>query len=94
LGTSQGNRLAHLRNQIPNLVLIALLWLTVMSVGIAGYAGRVDVHRSRAPVYLTGLLICGLIYVVLDLDGPADGIITISQQPLYDVVDSMAAFSH
>jgi hypothetical protein len=51
------------------------------------------VQRTRAPIYLTGLLICGLIYVVLDLDGPADGIITISQQPLYDVVSSMAAFS-
>jgi hypothetical protein len=90
---SQGKRLAHLRNQLPNLVLIALIGLTVFSGGIAGYAGGVDVQRSRVPIYLTGLLIWGLIYVVLDLDGPADGIITISQQPLYDVVSSMAAFS-
>jgi hypothetical protein len=51
------------------------------------------VQRTRAPIYLTGLLTCGLIYVALDLDGPADGIITISQQSLFDIASSMAAFS-
>ena len=90
---SQSKRLAHLRNRIPNIVLLALVVLTIVSTGIAGYAGGLDVQRTRTPIYLVGLLLCGLVYVVLDLDRPAAGLITISQEPLFDVVSSMAAFS-
>ncbi|HEX2653748.1 MAG TPA: hypothetical protein VHN11_08880 [Xanthobacteraceae bacterium] len=90
---SQGKRLAHLRNRIPTVVLLALVAMTVVSTGIAGYAGGVDLKRTRTPIYLIGLLLCGLVYVVLDLDRPAAGVIQIDQQPMHDVVSSMAAFS-
>jgi hypothetical protein len=90
---SQGKRLANLRNRIPNIVLITLVLMTVISMGIAGYAGGLDLQRTRAPIYLTGLVLCGVIYVVLDLDRPNVGLITIDQQPMFDVSSSMAAFS-
>ncbi|MBR0796247.1 hypothetical protein JQ615_12705 [Bradyrhizobium jicamae] len=90
---SQGKRLAHLRNRIPNVVFVMLVVMTVISIGIAGYAGGLDLQRTRAPIYLTGLLLCGVIYVVLDLDRPNAGFITVSQQPMFDVISSMAAFS-
>ena len=90
---SQGKRLAHLRNRIPNVVLFMLVAMTIICTAIAGYAGGVDQQRTRVPIYLTGLLLCGVIYVVLDLDRPNVGLITISQQPMYDVIPSMAAFS-
>ncbi|MHC2333407.1 bestrophin-like domain [Bradyrhizobium sp. USDA 4454] len=91
---SQGRRLAHLRNRIPNVVLLALVVMTVVSTGIAGYAGGVDVQRARMPIYLTGLLLCGLVYVILDLDRPAAGLIMIDQAPMSDVDSSMAKFSN
>jgi hypothetical protein len=90
---SQGKRLAHLRNRIPNVVLLMLVVMTRICTGIAGYAGGLDLQRTRVPIYLTGLLLCGVIYVVLDLDRPNVGLITISQQPMFDVISSMAAFS-
>ncbi|MBR0896152.1 hypothetical protein JQ616_14435 [Bradyrhizobium tropiciagri] len=90
---SQGKRLAHLRNRIPNVVLLVLIVMTAISTGIAGYASGLDTERTRLPLYLIGLLLCGVVYVVLDLDRPAAGLITISQQPLFDVASSMAAFS-
>jgi hypothetical protein len=90
---SQGKRLAHLRNRIPNVVLLTLVVMTVICAAIAGYAGGLDLQRTRVPIYLTGLLLVGVIYVVLDLDRPNVGLITISQQPMFDVISSMAAFS-
>ena len=90
---SQGKRLAHLRNRIPNVVLVMLVVMTAISMAIAGYAGGLDLQRTRVPIYLTGLLLCGVIYVVLDLDRPNVGLITVSQQPMLDVISTMAAFS-
>jgi hypothetical protein len=90
---SQGKRLAHLRNRIPNVVLLTLVVMTVICAAIAGYAGGLDLQRTRVPIYLTGLLLVGVIYVILDLDRPNVGLITISQQPMFDVISSMAAFS-
>jgi hypothetical protein len=40
-----------------------------------------------------GTLICGVIFVILDLDRPNVGFITISQQPMIDTASSIAAFS-
>jgi hypothetical protein len=38
-------------------------------------------------------LVCGVIFVILDLDRPNAGFITISQQPMIDTVASLSAFN-
>ncbi len=90
---NQGKRLSALRNSIPNIVLLSLFGITAIACGFAGYASGIEPRRTRLPVYIMGALICGVIYVILDLDRPNVGFITISQQPMIDTASSIAAFS-
>jgi hypothetical protein len=90
---NQGKRLSALRNSIPNLVLLSLFGITAVACGFAGYASGVEPRRTRVPVYVVGMLVCGVIFVILDLDRPNVGFITISQQPMIDTASSIAAFS-
>lgn len=90
---AQGKRLSVLRNNIPNIVLLLLFGITAVACAFAGYASGLDPKRTRLPVTITALLICGVIFVILDLDRPNVGLVTISQQPMIDTLSSITAFS-
>lgn len=90
---NQGKRLSVLRNNIPDIVLLSLFGITVIACGFAGYASGIESRRTRMPVYIMGVLVCTVIFVILDLDRPNVGFITISQQPMIDTATSIAAFS-
>jgi hypothetical protein len=90
---SQGKRLSALRNRIPNSVLITLLGIAAIAGASAGYASARDTERTRLPVYVMGLLVSAVIFLILDLDRPSAGFITNSQQPMIDLGSSMASFS-
>ena len=90
---NQGKRLSVLRNNIPDIVLLSLFGITVIACGFAGYASGIEPRRTRMPVYIMGVLVCTVIFVILDLDRPNVGFITISQQPMIDTATSIAAFS-
>jgi hypothetical protein len=88
----QAKRLAAFRNRVPNIVLVSLFALAAVAGGFAGYASGLDSHRTRLPVYLTGLLVAVVIILILDLDRPTSGFIRVSQQPMIDTAASIAAF--
>jgi hypothetical protein len=90
---NQGKRLSALRAQIPVIVLLMLFGFTATAGVIAGYASGLEAKRTRAPVYIMGVLVTAAIFVILDLDRPNVGFITISQQPMIDTAASLAAFS-
>jgi hypothetical protein len=90
---NQGKRLSALRNQIPEVVLLSLFAIAAVSCGFAGYASRLDPLRARLPVVITAVLVGAVIFVILDLDRPNVGFITISQQPMIDTVASLSAFT-
>jgi hypothetical protein len=90
---NQGKRLSALRDQIPDVVLLSLFAIAAVSCGFAGYASRLDPLRTRLPVAITAVLVSAVILVILDLDRPNVGFITISQQPMIDTVASLSAFT-
>jgi uncharacterized membrane protein YeiB len=90
---NQGKRLSALRNYIPEAILLSLFAIAAVSCGFAGYASRLDPLRSRLPVVITALLVNAVLFVILDLDGPSAGFITISQQPMIDTAASLSAFT-
>ena len=90
---AQGKRLAALQNFIPYIVLLMLSGMAAVACGFAGYASGLDPLRARTPVLITAALVCGVIFVILDLDRPNVGFITISQQPLVDTLASLSAFN-
>jgi hypothetical protein len=89
---SQGRRLSALRNYIPNVVLFSVFGIATFACGFAGYASGLDPLRTRMPAFITAFLISGVIFVILDLDRPNVGFITISQQPMIDLLSSPSVF--
>lgn len=90
---NQAKRLSALRNRIPNSVLLTLFAIAAVAGGFAGYASALDPQRNRMPVYVMGILVSAVIYLIIDLDRPSAGFITNSQQPMVDLADSIANFS-
>ena len=62
---NQGRRLSALRNSIPGEVLLSLFGIAAVACGFAGYASGLDPLRSRLPVLITAVLVCGVIFVIL-----------------------------
>jgi hypothetical protein len=89
----QGKRLSALRNNIPDVVLLSLFGIAAVACAFAGYASGLDPLRTRLPVFITAFLVCSVIFVILDLDRPNVGFVTISQQPMIDTVASLSAFN-
>ena len=90
---NHGKRLAALQNFIPPTVLLMLAVIAAVACGFAGYASGLDPLRTRLPVFITAFLVCGVIFVVLDLDRPNAGFIIISQQPMIDTLASLSAIN-
>jgi hypothetical protein len=92
MNDDQGKRLAALRSRVPNIVLLALFAIAAVAGGFAGYTSGLEAKRTRLPVYVMGLLISGVIYLILDLDRPSSGFITNNQQAMIDTAATIAAF--
>ena len=90
---NQGKRLSALRNYIPDVVLLSLFGIAAIACGFAGYAGGLDPLRTRMPTFIAAFLVCSVLFVILDLDRPNAGFITISQQPMIDTVATLSAFN-
>src|SRR4051794_24511716 len=90
---NQAKRLSALLNYIPGVVLLSLFAIAAIACGFAGYASGLDALRTRLPAFITAFLVCAVIFLILDLDRPNIGFITISQKPMVDTVTNIANFS-
>ena len=80
---------AGLRNRIPGAIWLALLTIAVLSLAAMGYhAGLAGTVRSIA-VLVVAVSFSAVIVLIADLDRPQDGNLTVSQQALIDVRQSM-----
>jgi hypothetical protein len=69
-----------------------LVGFTITAGAIAGYASGLEEKRTRWLVYLIGVLVAAVIFVIFDLDRPNVGFITVPQQPMMDTAASIASF--
>jgi anti-sigma factor RsiW len=80
---------AGLRNRIPGTVWMVLLTIAALSLAAMGYhAGLVGTTRSLA-VIVVAVTFSAVIALIADLDRPQEGTLTVSQQALIDVRQSM-----
>jgi hypothetical protein len=82
---------AGIRNRIPGPIWLALFAVAALSLGAMGYhAGLVRTSRSLA-IVAVGLTFAVVIGLIADLDRPSEGVLSVSQQALIDVRESMKA---
>ena len=80
---------AGLRNRIPGTIWAALLTIATLSLAAMGYhAGLVGTIRSLA-ILVVAVTFSAVIALIADLDRPQEGTLTVSQQALIDVRQSM-----
>jgi hypothetical protein len=80
---------ASVRNRIPLAIWAALYCVTVLSFAALGYhAGLVRARRSSA-ILAVAFTFAVVIVLIADLDRPQEGTLTVSPEPLIDVLKSM-----
>jgi hypothetical protein len=80
---------AGLRNRIPGAIWLALLTIATLSLGAMGYhIGLVGTSRSLA-IIVVAVSFSAVIALIADLDRPQEGTLTVSQQALIDLQQSM-----
>jgi hypothetical protein len=82
-------RLAAARNIVPAVVFLMLEGLGALSLGFSGYGVARARMNHRIAMLLMALMIGSVITLILDLDRPQSGLITVSQQPLLDLIGEM-----
>ena len=68
--------------RVPATILWLLIVGTVLSIGMVGFGAGVTGQRSVITAVVLIIALGATILLVLDLDNPRDGFITVSQQPL------------
>jgi hypothetical protein len=78
---------AVLNVRVPATILWLLIAGAILAIGMVGFGAGVTEHRSVITAVVLIVALGATILLVLDLDSPTQGSITVSQQPLIDVVN-------
>jgi hypothetical protein len=82
--------MAGLRSRVPVTVWMMLLGVGVLAFASMGYHGGI-VRTSRSPAILVvAVAFTAVIWQVMDLDRPHEGLLHVSQQPMIDLRKSMS----
>ncbi|HTR17146.1 MAG TPA: hypothetical protein VMI52_08955 [Acetobacteraceae bacterium] len=82
-------RLTAGRNHVPVVVFIMLEGVAIVAHGFAGYGEQWAGAWSRAGLWIMAVMIGSVIMLIVDLDRPQAGFITVDQQPLLDLIEQM-----
>lgn len=77
------------RNTVPAIVFLMLEGIAVVALGFSGYGATQAAVRHRVAMVIMAVMIGSVITLIFDLDRPQIGIITVSQQPLLDLIQGL-----
>ena len=64
---------------------------SILAIGVVGYSAGITEKRSVITAVVLVIALAATVTVVIDLDRPRDGLITVSQQPILDVIQQIGA---
>ena len=80
-------RLSASRNQVPFVIFAMLEGIAIIAFAFEGYGLQLAKVRSRGAMWIMIVMIGSVIMLVVDLDRPQGGFITVDQGPLLDFLD-------
>ena len=80
--------LLALRNRIPEIVWLALYFITVLSMSALGYQEGLARSRRSLAVLSLMLTFSAVILLIADLDRPREGLVRVSQRSMLDLRES------
>ena len=78
-------RLSAARNQVPLVVFVLLEAIAIVAFAFEGYGLQLAQVRNRTVIWIMVLMVGSAIMLVVDLDRPQSGFITVDQTPLLDL---------
>ncbi|MBX3437831.1 MAG: hypothetical protein KF861_10095 [Planctomycetaceae bacterium] len=87
--SSHAARLAAVRDRLPASVLLMLLFAAVLSITLIGWQQGATGEMRPGATMGFAILICLVVWVTLDLNQPQRGWITVSQEPLRELLRGM-----
>lgn len=76
---------AAMRNPIPPAIFSTLYAVAILVLGVLGYARGLTGDRSAVATAILSLVLGVVIVLILDLDRPYEGLLTVSQQAIQEV---------
>lgn len=83
-------RLAAVNLRLPRLLGIVVYAATVLSFLLVGVSNSADGKRDFAAILLFALAFVAVLIIIVDLDRPQEGLLTVSQAALSDLLEQMA----
>ena len=72
-------RLAAMENHVPEFILLLLFFVATMTIGVTGYSSGLKRTRLRVLRAILVILVAATLLVIVDLDRPRRGLITVSE---------------
>jgi hypothetical protein len=82
---SRGKRSAIQQRHIPEIILLLLFTVFIIGGGLMGYTSGLGLRRAYIPTVMFTLLIVLVVFIIIDLDRPKRGFITIKQNSLIEL---------
>lgn len=80
--------------RLPRVLGIVLFAATIVSFLLVGVASSTDRRRDSAAVVLFALAFVAVLMLMVDLDRPQEGLLTVSQTAMSDVLRQMTSLGH
>ena len=80
-----GSRRDALQRHVPPAIFYLLFIFFIATGALIGYSSGLGQRRSRVPALVLTLLICLLVFIIIDLDRPRRGIIQVRQDTMEDL---------
>lgn len=87
-------RLASLHNHLPAALFYLLLALAALSVSFLAWGFGAASQRGRAPMVLLAIIIGAVLLLIMDVNRPQRGMISVGVAPLERVQNSISAPTH
>lgn len=87
-------RVGAMSGHVPEVIMLLLVFIAAMSVGMTGYSSGLGGQRLIVPRSVLILLVVSTIHVIIDLDRPRRGFITISEAAMVELSESLSESAH
>lgn len=81
---------AGMKNRVPKVIFVVIYVVAIISMGMVGYGAGMGGLRNLKSTMTAAVLIASVIFLIADLDDPTRGLVTVHQQSLVDLRDSLS----
>jgi hypothetical protein len=86
-------RIAAAIKRLPGVLGLVLILSTILSFALVGVASSADRKRDTVAIFLFSLVFTAVLTILFDLDRPREGMLTVSQTAMADVIRRIEPYS-